>query len=419
MGRLARKLQRAYGLLHGGSVGRVGNVLLNHIERRFRRGRVWSYPTHLDVVLTKACNLNCVFCISGETVEDARWLPFDLYERIAGKLFPYARTLMFCSGGEPLLYTRIREALRIARCHGLRTGMVSNGMLLTDEVGRWLVADGSLAVYMVSLDGARKETVERIRRGASFDRIIDNVANLTRIKRDARSVFPRLSLRFAAMRSNIEELPEIFDLCKAVGIKKVLVNYLNVANGIDSRESLYFHEDITTQAFHEAMFRAREAGIQLELPPLPREGPQARCCSKPWSFCQIDADGSVRFCYKAWIQSLGTFDSGFDGIWRGEHYRKIRRSIETDSPYFLYCKYCSERRGLSHEESHNQRLHLDAYLIPGLEEYQTAFNRRQQESRAAFRKRARIQASRRGTTEEEHPPGPRGSSQAAKDPLLS
>ena len=96
-------------LIFSGNLRRLGNVALNSVEQWLNVSRPRSYPVLLDIVLTKACNLNCTFCISS-TVEGQRWLPYDLYERVARELFPYARNLSFCSGGEPLLYPKIREA---------------------------------------------------------------------------------------------------------------------------------------------------------------------------------------------------------------------------------------------------------------------------------------------------------------------
>ncbi len=57
-------------------------------------------------------------------------MDFELYEQIAHTLFPKALKVSFCSGGEPLLYPRIRDALRLARGYRTLTHMASNGMLL-------------------------------------------------------------------------------------------------------------------------------------------------------------------------------------------------------------------------------------------------------------------------------------------------
>ena len=120
----------------------------------------------------------------------------------------------------------------------------------------------------------------------------------------------------------------------------------------------------------------------------PQQGRGERCCNQPWDFVQIDTDGAVRHCYKAWVQSLGFFDEGFAKIWRGQHYAKIRKTVNSDSPHFLYCAYCSLRKGSEPcAAPYNQHLNEDAYLISGLECYQTQFNERVDENKAAFTER--------------------------------
>ena len=49
-----------------------------------------ALPWKLEIVLTKACNLRCTFCVSYDSVRGDRWMDFSLYERIARKLFPSA-----------------------------------------------------------------------------------------------------------------------------------------------------------------------------------------------------------------------------------------------------------------------------------------------------------------------------------------
>ena len=111
--------------------GRVwANAALNYGEALLRIVQPLSMPVSLDVVLTKACNLRCVFCVSYSSVTGERWMPFELYARIAARLFPTAHNVNFCSGGEPFLYPRIRDALALARRHRTKTVVVSNGMAI-------------------------------------------------------------------------------------------------------------------------------------------------------------------------------------------------------------------------------------------------------------------------------------------------
>jgi len=271
---------------------RTINFVENIVERRLEVCRPRSRPIFVDVILTKACNLNCTFCISS-TVEKDRWLDYELYTRIAQKLFPYAYGLLFCSGGEPLLYPKLRDALRLADSYGVKTRVVSNGMLLGDEICRWMTSDQTLHRYDVSFDGSTKHTLEKIRRGASFEVVVENVANLARHKRRKGVKYPRLGLRYAVMKDNAEDLPGICRLAKSMGIETIDVSYVRFANEMPAANSLYWDQDYAAEIFRETEAAARQYGIALTLPALPRDDGRPRRCRDSWEFVQIDTDGSI------------------------------------------------------------------------------------------------------------------------------
>ncbi len=361
------------------------NAATGAAEGLLRRPSPRCLPTSLDIVLTKACNLRCIFCISYDSLDDVHWMDFDVYKRIARELFPTTLGIFICSGGEPLLYPHLREALQLAKQHRTMATMTSNGMLLNRETAAWMVADQSLQELCISFDGAQKQTLERIRRGANYEQILQNIDYLAKCKTDKRAEFPRLWFRFAIMRSNALELPEMLRLCKEHGLYKVEVKYLNVANDIPFDESLYNHPQLASEVFAEAQAKAKEYGVRVALPPLPGSPHKPYKCVKPWEFAQIDTDGSIRICYYCWKQRLGRVQDGFASVWRGPHYQKIRATIDSDTPYYPYCKHCVVRLGPESQSSHDRTLHEDTYTIPGLEHLCIGFNQRAEENAASFK----------------------------------
>lgn len=223
-----------------------GNALLGYLEGFLRVSKPLSYPWKLDIVLTKACNLRCIFCISYGSLKAERWMQFDLYEKIARRLF------------------------------------------------------------------------------------------------------------------------------------------LNVTDNLTTQESLFYHPDLVEKVFAESRRRAHEYGTHLELPELPGRGKGPEKCLWPWEFCQIDTDGSIRFCYRSWRQRIGFFSNYFGRLWRGENYQKLRETLESPNPFFPYCQYCPCRLGFDLEGSHIQRQHAESYVIPGLEHLQVPFNQRSEESYNSF-----------------------------------
>jgi MoaA/NifB/PqqE/SkfB family radical SAM enzyme len=343
-----------------------------------------SFPRDLDITVTKACNLRCTFCISYGSLSGQRWMPFERYERIARKLFPSAMRVYICSGGEPLLYRHIREALKLARSYDTMTSMTSNGMLLDQEVSNWMVDDQSLYRLVISFDGARENTLEHIRRGANYHTILKNIEYLSSVKRRKRKSYPLVKIRYVVMKSNIEELPEIFEIAAKHGIEEVEIQYLNAPNPSLFAESLYNYPLLAKQYFTKAKTKAKEFRIRLYLPETLGESGKARRCFYPWQFCQIDTDGSIRFCYHSWPQRLGFFDEGFETVWNGAYYGKIRATVDSDKPYYPYCRYCSTRLGIGIQGAHDQATHAESYVIPGLERLQVPFNQRLEENIFSF-----------------------------------
>ncbi|MCA1959926.1 MAG: radical SAM protein [Desulfomonile sp.] len=360
------------------------NAFFNYVEGLLARPTPISLPLGLDLVLTKACNLRCLFCVSYGSLTGERWMSFELYERIAARLFWVAHDVFVCSGGEPLLYPRLQDAMRLVRDNRARSTVTTNGMLLRSEVASWMIEDQSVHELCISFDGARKHTLERIRRGADYNAILSNIGRLNRLKMSQGVEYPRMWFRFVAMRTNVEELPAMIELCARYGLYKVVVKYLNVSNEMDFEESLFRHPESAAEAFERTRHKADELGIEVELPPLPGANDSGGKCRYPWTFCQIDTDGSIRFCYHSWRQRIGFFNDDFAAVWRGEHYHELRRTVNSASPYYPYCRYCVVRRGYDYESAHHQRLHADAYVIPGLEHLQTPFNLRAEENRCAL-----------------------------------
>jgi MoaA/NifB/PqqE/SkfB family radical SAM enzyme len=258
-------------------------------------------------------------------------------------------------------------------------------MLLDRKVAAWLLEDGSLDQLVFSFDGARKETLEAIRRGASYETILENLDYLVRLKQGRGRRGPEIIFHAIAMRSNALELPDMVTLCARHGVSALWVNYLNASSQEEFQESLFHQRDLAAQVFAETRRRGRELGVKVALPPLPEGEARSHRCWQPWQFCQIDTDGSLRFCYRSWRQRLGFFQEGFTDLWRGEHYRKLRATVNTEHPYFPFCRHCPERLGFGHAAAHHLLLHPEDQIIPGLAHLQIPFNRRAEENLTSFR----------------------------------
>ena len=116
------------------------NLVINQFEYGRQSSILYSLPQVIDVVLTTNCNLKCIFCKNYETL-GTKYISIENFEKIGKQLFPTARRVSFCSGGEPYMHKQLIDLLRIIKRYKLETWVLSNGMLLNEKIIRTIVKE--------------------------------------------------------------------------------------------------------------------------------------------------------------------------------------------------------------------------------------------------------------------------------------
>ncbi|TAJ17660.1 MAG: radical SAM/SPASM domain-containing protein [Planctomycetota bacterium] len=222
-------------------------------------------PRQITVLLdvSNKCNIRCRMCyFSYDAVfhRKSRFLEPARFRDIAAQLFPLAHTVYLSAGSEPLTSPHFEELLRIAapyRVPDLK--FLTNGLLLTPSLSRALVECGVRQIH-VSMDGARRETYEWARRGASYDRLVANLRELESIKRELHSELPWVQINATVMRRNLAELPEFVDVALGVGATRIACRHLMAYDGLEMEaESPHLDKPATNRALRALMQRAVES----------------------------------------------------------------------------------------------------------------------------------------------------------------
>ncbi|MDD4873751.1 MAG: radical SAM protein [Dehalococcoidales bacterium] len=192
--------------------------------------------------LTRQCNLSCIHCYASA---DNRKSP-DEMDTEAGKAFihdlaDFGVPVILFSGGEPLLRKDLFQMVNIARGHGIKTGLSTNGTLITDEVAEELGRLGFGEVG-ISLDGIG-ENNDRFRgKKGAFEAALSGIRRCL-----TRGV--RVSLRLTITRYNYRDIPDIFKLVENEGIDRVCLYHL----AYSGRGSCLQKEDINHSQTREVM----------------------------------------------------------------------------------------------------------------------------------------------------------------------
>ncbi|MCL4806878.1 MAG: SPASM domain-containing protein [Thermoanaerobaculia bacterium] len=173
---------------------------------------------------TNACNLACATCLRNVWSAQSGFMAEETFDAVLRGLasFPRPPAVFFGGFGEPLAHPRILSMIEAARRAGSTVEMITNGILLGDEVRRALVSLGLHRLW-VSIDGATPAAYRDVRIGDALPEILENLAAFRRLRETSAGLGPRLGLVFVAMRRNVGQLPDVVKLGRAAGMDRLLV----------------------------------------------------------------------------------------------------------------------------------------------------------------------------------------------------
>lgn len=274
------------------------------------------------------CNLNCCMCPWTGLHKASSDMEWEVFAAIA-RYFQDTEEVDLTGGGEPLLHPRLEEMVRMAKASGCVVGFSTNATLLGPEkAGRISEADLDWIAY--SVEGATAETYEKIGVGASFKRVIENIAELQRLKEKRGTGKPKTMLFFVMMKENIQELPAVIEMAYSLGIDHVVAKNLDVIlKEGDERKRVFKHpgegeiDFNVSQAVKEAQRKAEELKLPFRVYELfPAE--RSICEQDPLNTLFVAWDGSVSPCI-----NLSHIQAGyFDGRWQTRPTRRFGNIVD-------------------------------------------------------------------------------------------
>jgi len=161
--------------------------------------KVGKYPLDIMAETSNICNLRCRMCFQVDEklpihkTTSVSLMKMDTFRKIADEC---ARcripALKLNWRGEPMMNPLFTEMLRYAKSKGiLEVTSLTNGTLMNEDICRDIVA-AKMDQLVISIDGFSKETYEKIRIGAKYDVVLNNLENLIAIRGKLKKPFIRL-----------------------------------------------------------------------------------------------------------------------------------------------------------------------------------------------------------------------------------
>jgi radical SAM protein with 4Fe4S-binding SPASM domain len=308
-------------------------------------------PYLIDWAITSKCNLSCRHCrgmLYGElTTERALSLVDEISLLKPG--------WVIVEGGEALLREDIFAILERMLLKQLPVHLITNSMLFTADIVATLE---KLSVkVMISIDGAKPETYEKIRSGAVFETAIkwaQRLANKGMLE----------AINYAILKSNYTEIPEIFRLAADLQIPKI--------NFIGLKPCHNYQEELPTPAEYGEAIRlacqgSQETGVPFffdepffwavvkkhGLSTLKKQetagilAPSTTACIFG-EYLFIEPDGIVKPCSFSPMNLSNVKDKSLTEIWRemntSDFFKKIKDPSARSGPC-LKCQFLADCKG--------------------------------------------------------------------------
>lgn len=210
---------------------------------------MYEYPKESDleeikIELTKNCSLSCIHCSSNASSGN----PLQLTREVVLSLLSQSSELevksIVFSGGEPLLWPWIADAVRTCSVLGLRSSIYSTGINLIDDGAKEIVAlaDLGLSRAIFSLHSPFKPQHEEItRKLGSFD---ETVAVMKELGENGVA----REIHFVPLQINYQQLAELLELAEGLRISKIsILRFVPQGRGVilkNSREMLTQKETV-------------------------------------------------------------------------------------------------------------------------------------------------------------------------------
>ncbi len=322
-----------------------GLALLDPLWRRFPK--LNPYPWQIEVETTTRCHLKCAMCEHTYWDQKPRDMTFDEFRGVVDQ-FPRLKWIGVTGIGSSFLNKDFPRMIELVKARNCYVELFDSFDLLDEEKARKLV-DLEIDKVWVSMEAATKETYEKIRVGARFERTTENIRRFFQIKQAARKPLPEVWFHFIVSQWNVGEMLAYVDL-----VKELVGDTRRHGTMIFWSALLCFGEvdDLRAQVPESLKksidARCAELGIfstwNINLECLQ---PVVRCMR--WTQPFILATGHAQCCcaineanqrnYQIQTSFGNLFETHFSKLWSSDIYDDFRRTIRAGKMPAC-CKYC-------------------------------------------------------------------------------
>ena len=300
------------------------NRFLSNFSYNLRTIRSPANPNIDNLEITNCCNLRCIMCPITKMKREKQFMDFRLFTKIIDEN-THLGTVWLHNFGEPLLHPELPKMIRYCKNKHVRTGISTNATLLTQDVAEDLI-DAGLDHVVFSFDGATKETYEKIRVGANFYNVRENILSFVRTKQEKNVKNPFVTVQIIRMKETDADIKTFYNFWKKVGVDSIRIKSFDTFAGSVG----------TNEAKGEYLYNCAQ---RFRYP-----------CKWLWKEVVILVDGTVVMCcrdYDGEIELGNIKEKKLKDIWNSKQIKDLRKKHKNmDFKDIPICSKCREWYGM-------------------------------------------------------------------------
>ena len=324
-------------------------AVLNNLIGATKLSSLAPYPFKIEVEHTTICNKKCIICERTYWKEKSERLTFEQFKQIVDQL-PKLKWINVTGEGTSFLNPDFLKIIEYLRSKDISVNFVDEFDFIDEAKAKKLIELGVNCIW-ISMDGATKETYEKIKVGCNFEKAVGNIKMLLALKKQLRSPFPMLCFRFVVNKLNYQEMPKMVELVHSFGdlgegSKLEFVGLLTF-----KEIEKYYLPEVPKEILEKTAEMGRKLGVRVRFSHISESKlpPVEKCVA--WAEPYIMIGGYVLPCCAVLMSNKRDFlrkyafgnlyQKSFKEIWFSERYKKFREMVlENKAKVPILCVGC-------------------------------------------------------------------------------
>ena len=287
-----------------------------------------NFPINLDLHITNKCNLKCPFCprtwndLAGG-FETYGFMSMELYKKIVDEgIKEGVKALHFTANGEPLLHKGLEEMIKYANEKGILEVIIhTNAVGLSEKRSKSLL-DAGVHRLAISFDSPEKESYEKLRVGANFEKTLRNIKRFVEIRNKQNKQLPTVRVQMVDQGDNIHLREKFDEMFGSIADSVSHVPYIDYNGGPSS-----YVDEKTIDGSNMSIGKKKLK--------------ENFSCSYLWQRRIIEWDGVVYPCFYGFDMKMGSLkENTIKEIWHGKKMTELRQLHSTGN--YNKCGDCNK-----------------------------------------------------------------------------